>query len=610
MRTPICRFSVCLLVLLLAAAPKLLHAQNYTDIWWNPNEPGWGLTLVDHDSQLAGVWYTYDIAGRPVWYVMPAAAFTQSRRFVSGDLYRTTGPAYNIAFNPAQVTQTRVGSASLDFAPAGLGPGIVLFTATVGGVSQAKQIQRTPFGSAAARWGSDYGDIWWDAAQAGWGLAITQHGDMAGAVWYTYGLDGQPLWVLMPAVRLADASSFNGKIYTATGPAFSAAAFDPARVKLTEVGTAFLNFFSDGHSGTFYSQVNGFEQIKNIGALLFGSIAPYPAALAQWEKQMTEKGRLNCDRIMDPAVPDEQKTSDDYIYYDAAKVYAQIADYTRAKDPGSESYWRACAARANRIYRDLYALKAECYGGGVGCVSGYHNFTTGMRMDFEKNADLKSKTTAILLSQHASFASDAEPVSDTVTPARSREVAYAIRSYIDAELLGEPRRPRLADMVNNALGHIDQWFISKSYSCPLDCDPQAAVGQYYIQPFMVGLTCEALIRYFGRTQDARVVPAVKVALDWIWDNAWMPGEGAFWYDRWAANSSLPFPATGAGGSPAPDLNLLIAPAYAWVYSQTGDTKYRDRGDQIFAGGVRKPYLDSGKQFDQNYFWSFDYLAWR
>ena len=61
---------------------------------------------------------------------------------------------------------------------------------------------------------------------------------------------------------------------------------------------------------------------------------------------------------------------------------------------------------------------------------------------------------------------------------------------------------------------------------------------------------------------------------------------------------------------APDLNLLIAPAFAWMYQQTGDTTYRDRGDQIFAGGVKGAISTDGKQFNQNYMWSFDYVKWR
>ena len=59
-----------------------------------------------------------------------------------------------------------------------------------------------------------------------------------------------------------------------------------------------------------------------------------------------------------------------------------------------------------------------------------------------------------------------------------------------------------------------------------------------------------------------------------------------------------------------NLNLLIAPVYAWLYMRTADTIYRDRGDKVFAGGVKKAWLHGDKQFKQNYHWSFDYVKWR
>jgi len=141
---------------------------------------------------------------------------------------------------------------------------------------------------------------------------------------------------------------------------------------------------------------------------------------------------------------------------------------------------------------------------------------------------------------------------------------------------------------------MDQWFGSKSFRCPSICDPAAAKGQYYIQPFMVGLTAEALIMWFDKTGDARVLPALRQAMDWLWANAWVAGDQSFWYENWVPTPATPFPAQPG----APDLNLLIAPAFAWIYKQTGDTTYRDRGDQVFAGGVLNAYLAGGKQFDQ------------
>ena len=111
---------------------------------------------------------------------------------------------------------------------------------------------------------------------------------------------------------------------------------------------------------------------------------------------------------------------------------------------------------------------------------------------------------------------------------------------------------------------------------------------------------------FRALHDPRVQPAIQKALDWLWTRAWVAKDRAFWYENWAADGSQAFPPKKG----APDHNLLIAPAFAWMYQQTGDTTYRDRGDQAFAGGVTRAYLNNGKQFNQNYMWSFDYVKWR
>jgi len=164
---------------------------------------------------------------------------------------------------------------------------------------------------------------------------------------------------------------------------------------------------------------------------------------------------------------------------------------------------------------------------------------------------------------------------------------------MDAEDVGEPRHPLRDKYVDIALGHVDQWFVARTTN--------------YIQPFMVGLTSEALIRHFERTGDPRVLPALTNAAEWLWANAWRPAQQAFWYESYPFGGTDPgfYPASGA-----PDLNMLIVPIYGWLYQQTGDKKWIDRGDLLFAGGVVGAWLDGGKQFSQNYRWSFNYLKYR
>jgi hypothetical protein len=117
----------------------------------------------------------------------------------------------------------------------------------------------------------------------------------------------------------------------------------------------------------------------------------------------------------------------------------------------------------------------------------------------------------------------------------------------------------------------------------------------------VGLTAHSLIRDWEQTHDARLVPALRRAADWLWGHAWD-----------AVKEGMVYDVNGVDGpaSAAPDLNLLIAPMYAFLYWQTGLTPYRDQADALFAGGVRLAYLADGKHFDQNYWWSFDYIRWR
>jgi hypothetical protein len=313
--------------------------------------------------------------------------------------------------------------------------------------------------------------------------------------------------------------------------------------------------------------------------------------LARWKAQMVSYGQKACLQFASTTQTEDQRLGD--TYYDATRVYEQIADYT-----GSAS-WDDCATKAKAIYRG-YVLRNN------GSVPGYWNFTSGFRMDWERNSDALSKQAAILLSQHAAFCTDTTPLASTGSPNVSREVAYCILTYLNAEDLGAPRRARMTTLVGQALGHIDQWFISKSFRLPAGSDVPAATGQYYVQPFMVGLTMQALIRYWDVTHDPRVQPAVKKALDWLWARAWVATDRAFWYQNWAPDGSQAFPKKPG----APDLNLLIAPAFAWMYHQTGDVAYRDRGDQVFAGGVTGAWLDGPKQFNQNYMWSFDYVKWR
>ena len=117
---------------------------------------------------------------------------------------------------------------------------------------------------------TNYQDIWWNApgnSESGWGINLTHQGDIIFLVWFTYDLDGTPLW-LSATLTKAIGSGYAGTLYRTRGPPFNAVPFDPMAVTRTTVGAASLTF-ADGNSGVFAYTVNGVAQTKAIKRQVF-----------------------------------------------------------------------------------------------------------------------------------------------------------------------------------------------------------------------------------------------------------------------------------------------------------------------------------------------------
>jgi len=299
------------------------------------------------------------------------------------------------------------------------------------------------------------------------------------------------------------------------------------------------------------------------------TVPPIPER-ANWETRMTYYGALHCNEAAIAwAVGSDGVNSEDNVwYYDGTKVYKEIAAYTQ--NPG----WSTCAGYTNTAYRSFVLGATSSYD-----LSGWRIFPHGLAIDYWRTGTVSSRDAAIRLANDSAFASSGG------SPAcgYSRETAYILNAYLVAEELGEPRHPQFDVAVENTLF---QLYISATNQCP------------WRAPFVMGLTMETLIYYYERTGDPRVLPAIESAADAMWMELWHPASQSFVYISTNLNEG------------APDLNLLIAPAYAWLWQLTGEQRHLDRGDAIFAGGVRGAWLGEGKAFSQNYRSSFDYVRWR
>ena len=313
--------------------------------------------------------------------------------------------------------------------------------------------------------------------------------------------------------------------------------------------------------------------------LPFPPNTPAPG-LQKWEDNMRLYGKKHVNRNYVGCCEDQTGV----WYYDGARAFLQIFDHT-----GDSSYLDF-ARRIRTAYRDEM-LKTK------GLVK-YAIFPHGLREFYKRYGDQKSKDALLAMRTDPGFGYRAQWGAPWNS---SREMAYSLSLHVAAESVGlarkvetsmgfEPGETLFDEHLAIVMGHFEQWFVSERAK--------------FVYPFMVGLSVEALIDYYEVSGDPEVLWLLKQAADKMYPNP------LTWHETSESMMIVEEKSGVITRGPAPDLNMMIAPLYGWVFQQTGDVKYRDIGDRLFRSGAQKAYLDGGKQFSQNYRWSFKYLEWR
>lgn len=284
-------------------------------------------------------------------------------------------------------------------------------------------------------------------------------------------------------------------------------------------------------------------------------------------------------------------------YYDGELCRYRLAD--EAEDTAT---YYPMADNCNDWYGQYYVAPNN------GAILGYWVFPQGLVERFIRRGDTPlGKTVALMLLNNAAYANGQAADEDLSLQEFSREVAYGLEAKIHCArmsgvTLTTPQLTRRTEFLEWALGHLDIW---------------AQDLGTYCRPFMVGLTCKALIDYYERvSQDARIPSKITAVANYIWDTCWVPDALAFNYTDRNVGDPLDL-------QPQPDLNQIVSPLFGWLWSQTGNTLWRTRGDQIFIGGVptysggvhisgaylgtRSAANPSGKQYNQQLYWGPQYL---
>ena len=248
-----------------------VEAENHTALWWNAAENGWGLNVNHQGNLIFATLFTYDASG-PLWLVMSRGE-RQSDGSYLGDLYRMRGPAFN-AMPFGAATPTSVGTMRLTFT----GANALALSYSVDGAQVAKSLTRQEFGTVATcNWSAfdrsytmNLQDLWNNPAEPGWGVNLTQQGDILFATLFTYEADGRPLWLVMSRGERTS-SGFSGPLYRMSGPPFNSSPWVPGTP--TQVGTMRVAA-THGNSATLTYSYNGVTVTKQIQRQVFGAVRP------------------------------------------------------------------------------------------------------------------------------------------------------------------------------------------------------------------------------------------------------------------------------------------------------------------------------------------------
>jgi hypothetical protein len=261
---------------------SLRATDNVTGLWWNPNESGWGLNINQQGDVAFATMFTYDVDGKGMWLVMSRGDKQSNGTTFTGDLLRTTGPAFNAApFTPISgANVTKVGTMSIAFASFNA----ATLTYSVNGATVVKQIQPQTFATPSTSCTQEpalsrallanYTDLWWNADESGWGLNLTHQGNVIFGSLFTYDVDGKGMWLVLSRGDKRADGSYSGDLFRTTGTAFNAPNFLPlTSANVVNVGTMSVKFIN-GEFGTLTYTYNGVTVTKQIRRQIFGTSLP------------------------------------------------------------------------------------------------------------------------------------------------------------------------------------------------------------------------------------------------------------------------------------------------------------------------------------------------
>ena len=116
--------------------------QPHADLWWaGTAQNGWGLAMLQQNSTLFGLWFTYDANGNPTWFAMPGGDWVVTDLW-RGAIFKGTGsPWVGAAYDASKLHLNDVGTFDLRF----IGSNAATFNYSAEGKSGTISLSRIAF---------------------------------------------------------------------------------------------------------------------------------------------------------------------------------------------------------------------------------------------------------------------------------------------------------------------------------------------------------------------------------------------------------------------------------------------------------------------------------
>ena len=250
------------------------NSTSLSGLWWNPTESGWGVSITQQGPIIFVAWYAYTPTGAPIWYVISNCAVFNDA--CSGDIYQVTGgTSPTVAWNGANKVTTKVGTGSVTFSDVNTG----VFRYTLNGIDSTRNIIRQVFATGTTPPANDYTALWWNPAESGWGISLTQQFNTIFAAWFAYDASANPIWYVATNCAVSG-SGCSGDLYQVSGGSWPGVAWAGTPLAFAKVGAISFNFAGTGNTttGTMNYSINGVSATRTISKQIFFVVRLAPEA--------------------------------------------------------------------------------------------------------------------------------------------------------------------------------------------------------------------------------------------------------------------------------------------------------------------------------------------